>query len=95
MAYDPDALDALKMEKAFMNASDAQLADEVFKQNAARAALVITHLATNGTSEQIKFRASTYICDRVLGPAKAAGLKGDEQKDALAEFVKDIVRNNA
>lgn len=94
MAYDPDALDALKMEQQLTEATDAEFAEEILKQNAPRAAQVVCHLATNGTTEQIKFRAATYVCDRVLGPIRASGLKGVEEKDALAEFVKGIVANH-
>jgi len=95
MAYDPEALDGLRMEQDLTGATDAELANEIFSQNAARAALKITHLAFNSANEQLQYRAATYITDRVLGPVKSAGLKGDDQKDALAEFVKGIVNNNA
>ena len=94
MAYDPEALDALSMEKQITGATDGELAEQIFQQNAARAALVICSIATEGTTEQLKLRASQYVCDRVLGPVKAKTAGEDEKKDALEEFVRDIVKNN-
>jgi len=95
MAYDPDALDALSMEKQLTEATDAELTETIFKQNAARAALKIADIAMNGSSDSLQFRAATYICDRVLGPAKASGLKGGEAKDALEDFVRGIVSHSS
>jgi hypothetical protein len=91
--YDPDALDALKMEKELTDATDGQLADALLTQNASRAALSIVQLATTGTNENTKLRAAVYIVDRVLGPMEK-GLKRDADNDALAALVQSIVVNN-
>jgi hypothetical protein len=95
MAYDPEALDALSMEKELMNVTDGQLAEKIFEQNAAKAALVICNIATNGTTEQMKLRASQYVCDRVLGPTAAKRANEGEKADALEDFVRGIVKNNS
>lgn len=95
MAYDPEALDALSMEKEITGATDAQLADKIFEQNAARAALVICKIATQGSSEQLQLRASQYVCDRVLGKTEAKKATEDDKQDALETFVRQIVKNNS
>lgn len=94
MTYNPEALDALSMDKEIMGVTDAQLADKIFEQNAAKAALVICKIATAGSSEQLMLRASQYVCDRVLGPVAAKRANEVEKADALADFVKEIVKNN-
>lgn len=94
MAYDPKALDGLKMEKEVFGVDDGTLADQIFAQHAAQAAMKICSLATNAGSEQLQLRASQYVCDRVLGPTAAKRAGDDEKKDALQTFVEEIVRNN-
>lgn len=93
MSYDPDALDGLKMEKDIRGIGDAALAEEIFTQNSARAAAKICQIAFEGGNENLQFRAATYICDRVLGPAKSAGIKGPEAKDELRDFIEGITSN--
>jgi len=95
MSYDPEALDALSMEEKVFEASDGELAERIFQQHAAQAAMKICHLATNAGTEQLQLRASQYVCDRVLGPVKAKDAGADEKKDALSEFVRHIVKNNS
>lgn len=95
MAYDPEALDGLKMEKEVFGVSDGTLAEQIFAQHAAQAAMKICHLATNAGSEQLQLRASQYVCDRVLGSVKAGSLKPDEKQDALRDFVEGIVSRNS
>lgn len=92
--YDPEALDALSMEKQVMGVGDAALADKIFEQNAAKAALVICKIATTGSTEALMLRASQYVCDRVLGKTEAKRVGEDDKQDALEEFVKQIVKNN-
>jgi hypothetical protein len=57
----------------------------IFEQSAPFAAKQIVDLATNGSSDAVRLRASQYVVDRVLGP-----LGKEEQEDALDTFLKGM-----
>lgn len=67
------------------NEGPAQRTKRIFDSNAPFAAAQIVDLATNGSNEGVRLRASQYVVDRVLGP-----LGKDDNEEALNEFLRGI-----
>jgi hypothetical protein len=80
-----DLTDALNMEhqvygKELTGSQSKHIAQRLFEENAAQAAMSIIHVATHSTNDGLKLKSAQYIIDRALGKI---GDKQDGAQDPL------------
>jgi len=68
-AWVPDAaLEALKLEAEFHpTETPTELTTRLFEENAPQAAMSIVHAALHSMNERVRFDASKYVVERLLG----------------------------
>jgi hypothetical protein len=89
--WDPDErIESLKLEANVMEYDPITQARKIFTENAAMAAASIVHLAAYAGNESTRFRAATYITDRVLGPVTSAS-NGEGNEDPFEALLGECV----
>lgn len=91
--WDPNkALSNLKLESALDGLGTPQAtAKRLFEEALPLATMAIVHLATNSSTEVIRFNAAKYVVERTMGPAErqTAGIDGRHAWDDIYDEVVD------
>lgn len=93
--WDPDEVVAnLKLETESFDITHEELAKRKLRDNAAFAADAIIWLAMYSDNESMRFNASKYIVERVLGKNSDMGLE-DQGEDVFERLLADCVSHVA
>jgi hypothetical protein len=83
-----EEIDALKDEASVIHGGDQkEFAQNLLDQNAFRAIMQIVKLSTEATNERIRFDASKYVIERVLGPLSTIKPEVDVSKDPIYQLL--------
>ena len=67
------------------------LSERLLKENAPQAALAVVHLAQNAQNDTVRFKAASYILDRVMGRVGPDGFF--DGRDPFEKLLADCVRS--
>ena len=88
--WDPDSIiDSLAEEKRVFDMSDTQIAERVLRENVAKCAHAIVHIALRSPDPKLRYDASKYVVERVLGRTTESGLMRHDE--LYSEIIEDIV----
>jgi hypothetical protein len=89
---DPDFEILNSMEKrVYTDETEYDTANRLFRENLPNAARSIITLAMRGTTERVRFDASKYIVERIMGRQPDGGDSGLEQ-GPLADLLDTVLR---
>jgi len=88
-----EALENLKLERAvYPEKTDAEMAREILMRGAPIAAASVVHLSAHAKTENVRFAASRYIVDGIVGGA--FNTNGEGIDDMLLALVSKLSEND-